>query len=758
MSDLAKKYPCLEYNLSVIKEEAKKLELFCSFLKTRGLALDTMEAFTALYASMGLFSRRYTRDEINAINVSEVSCNTIETGCGTMCFSCPESDKYSNRWYDEECQIIAACFAFDGFRESLKRRYKSKAETLFCSHVRASMSSKEDLYLPVNRYVFNGYDTIFFEWIKRMGADDELVNDLAQRAFPAINDTVKEAYPNWKASNEEFLRAHIKELIYRAVSVKQPMEYYMKLASKMYESSKPVKAKKAAHMSNSLPQESLGNVGVLLTTEALVADYNAKQKEKIKAQRQDVELVATEKEPDKVSEKIEVSAVDVIEPTVKNEDSILENEPDVIKEDLVLDSVDSLESVEESAKKTVDIVEESSTASIDELRKKQAEKVQTSESSKKKINTSTGPVLIDPRRFFDERLKHPPVPFRLSLTYSSVFDRGIKDTRREEPEWRNGLWECCEAFNIVYVDSPAKLESLDVTILGNDIVACEIVKEALGEYLLMYLPKQSIFVLLLPNMLAQSSAILTTFFKLKNTIKLTCYPLPLMNWLCRELLPCEGIVDIRTLSGMIWYDRLKTHHIDEICDYETFIGILCGMTSNGTRPDVIYGMPKYRVIYLEARRVLGQDSRALRLKREMAYLLLVGRSYNLLGIIENCSIPYLDYDVTHEGLGKVEFDFTSEVTFPDRGCLVSGKFLSQEREKGGLFSAYKEVCIKIVLSHYFEKYEPMLIQFNEESGLVFYVSERDCADFYTLLNRYLLQCGRFYVSSEPVISMEIKSV
>lgn len=747
MSDLAKKYPCLEYNLSVIKDEKEKFELFCSFLKSRGLSLDTMEAFTALYASMGLLERRYSQDEIATVSVSDISCGTIKIGCGSMCFSCPESDKYSNRWYNEECQIIAACFAFDGFRESLKRRYKSKVETLFCSHVRASMSSKEDLYLPINRYVFNGYDTIFFEWIKRMGADDELVNDLAQRAFPAINDAVKEMYPNWKASNEEFLRAHIKELIYRAVSIKQPVEHYAQLAAKMYEALKPAKTKKAVHVSNSLPPEALGNVEILFTPEALVADYNAKQKEKVSLQQKTGKSDKAEIRSESASKQAEMPIIDVGEPAEKYDNLIPDNKSCIGKKlaDNAVESVKSVDVIKENADK---MVAEKPPVTIDELRKKKD----------KKTGSSKGPISIDPRSFINKTIKNPPVPFRLSMTYSSAFDREIKDARREEPEWRNGLWECCETFGIIYVDSPAMLESLDVTILGNDIIACEIIKESLGEYLLMYLPKQNIFVLLPPNMLAQSSAILTTFFKLKNTIKLTCYPLPLVNWLCRELLPCEGVVDIRTLSGMIWYDKLKEYHIDEICNYETFVGILCGMKSNGTRPDVIYAMPKYRVIYLEARRVLNQGSLMIRLRREMAYLLLVGRSYNLLGIIENCSIPYLDYEVTCSGLGNVKFDFTSEVTFPDCGCLVSAKFFSSEREKGGLYSAYKEVCIKIVLSHYFEKYEPMLIQFNEESGLVFYVSEKDCADFYTLLNRYMLQCGRFYVSGEPVICMEIKNV
>jgi len=750
MSELSNKYPCLEYNLSILENETDKLVLFFSFLRARGISLSNIEALSALYASMGLLTRRYTKEDFSDLSVSSVSCDTIDVGGGSMCNSCRESVKFSNRWYDEECQLLAACFAYNGLRETLRKRYKSKVSTLFCSYVRASLLLKEDLYIPVNRFVFNDYDTIFFEWIKRVGVDSELVNDLALRAFPAINDAIKASYPGWRSANEEFLRTHITELVYRAIAIKQPVEYYVQLAAKMYEALKPAKSKKTVQVANELPSDALGSVGLLFSNDALVANYNAKQREKSRKQ-----LLGD----------VEASADAVLE-TVENEESCdLVNVESCVQGDVFSDTKDSLEeATDEALSMTLNNVTDGCEKSVEtpvtvkELREQRNKKKSLrSVFSEADAEPAGKKVAVSPPDMQGE-VRNPPVPFRLSLTYSALFDQELASAVDVEPEWRKGFRECCEMYNIVYVDSPAKLESLDVTVLSNDIIACEVLKDTLGEYLIMYLPKQNLFVLLPSNMLAQTSAILTTFFGLKNMIKLTCYPLPLVNWLCREMLPCEGIYDIRTICGMVWHDKLASYHISDICDYRTFISIVSGMKSDGSRPDVVYGMPKYRVVYLEARRVLSQGSMMAILRREMAYNLLVGRSYNLLGIVENCSVPYIDYEVTHDGLGRIVYDFTHKITFLDRGCLVSGRYLSAEREEGGISRAYKEVCIKIVLSHYFSKYEPMLMQFNEKSGIVFYVSERDCADFYTLFNRYMIQCGAFYVVNEPIVSMQIENV
>lgn len=754
MSELANKYPCLEYNLSILNNDTDKLEMFYSFLKGRGVSLDNIIALSALYASMGLLPQRCRKEDFDSISVADVSCETINVGDGSMCCSCRESAKYTNRWYDEECQLLAACFAYDGLRETLRKRYKSKVETLFCSHVRVSLSMKESLYVPINRFVFTNYNTIFFEWIKRVGADADLVNDLAQRAYPAVNDAVKAVYPKWRTSNEEFLKNHITELVYRAIAIKRPVEHYIQLASKMYEALKPAKTKKSVQKPvASLSPDKLGDVGVLLTNEALIAAHNAEQRERARKQVVETTNEASLEMPEKtekevVAEDSPVRNVDIPAALCDSLDEENDSAADVNNDEK--SNAEGVSAVDESADTLGQVI------GIRELRERKKAAERSSRVSY--IDEKGRSVPLSERNLFNSELKHLPVPFRPTMTYAACYDRDLSTPLGEEPEWRSGFWECCEAYNVVYVDSPAKLESLDATVLGNDIVACEVLKDTLGEYLMMYLPKQSLFVVLPSNMLAQTSAILTTFFKLKNMIKLTCYPLPLFNWLCREMLPCEGIYDIRTISGMVWHDKLSSYHIDEICDYRTFIGIVSGVASDGSRPDIIYGMPKYRVVYLEARRVLSQGNYMSVLRREMAYLLLVGRSFNLLGILENCSIPFIEYELTHEGLGRVVYEFTDKVTFVEKGCLVSGKYLSQEREDGGLFRAYKEVCIKIVLSHYFVKYEPMLINLDEESGITFFVGERDCADFYTLLNRYLLQCGNFYVSTEPIVSMEIVTV
>lgn len=303
--------------------------------------------------------------------------------------------------------------------------------------------------------------------------------------------------------------------------------------------------------------------------------------------------------------------------------------------------------------------------------------------------------------------------------------------------------------NFINVISESTINNFDYSVLINDIIAVELIQDGDNDYVVIYLYKQRMYYIL--NLKNKYSTDILRFYLAENSsiIKVSYSSILLINILSKYGFEINNLYSIETMYYL--ENQTETTAIS----YENIINNLTSRTLDSNIPTILQGMKYYHLCF----KTLSQkytDTEWVIIKRETIYEHMIANSYYLDDLLElTQSSPYVYSDTFYNGMKLYSFNYNSIAKIKKHGKLICCQYMNEEVDINSCIDAYKDICIKCITSSVYDKYKPMLLSLSKVNGLIFFADDENYAAFLSILNRWLVKSGKKYLSTEPLINIEV---